>query len=337
METRKVQQTGGSTYIISLPKRWAEKVGITSGSRVGIQPQPNGKLLISPEIDAKPLRKKVVDITNSEGSVLERTFIATYLAGYDVIEFSSLKITANQKKTIRSACHKLIGPEIIEEASNFVLVQTLLSPNELSIRKAVQRMSLITASMFNDSILAFCNDDSDLATDVMERDDEVDRVYMVIAKQFKAILCGTGLSDVQDMTIEEYYSYRMAASPIERIADHSYKIAQLVMTYQFELDEKRINEIKKMAELAIDLFRKSMDSLITLNPKLANQVIEEQEEINTLRTNFMRGYFDASTHFSIETMICIQTVIDSIGRIVDYATNICEIAIDASIDSPSHK
>ena len=62
MEIRKVQQTGGSTYIISLPKPWAEKVGIKPGSRVGVQPQPNGKLLISSEIDTKPLRKKLINI-----------------------------------------------------------------------------------------------------------------------------------------------------------------------------------------------------------------------------------------------------------------------------------
>lgn len=334
METRKVQQTGGSTYIISLPKQWAEKVGITPGARVGVQPQPNGKLLISPEIDSKPLRKKTIDITNISGNGLERAFIATYLAGYDIIEFTSSKISADQKKTIRAVCHKLIGPEIVEENSNLVLVQDLLSPNELSIKKAVQRMSLITTSMFNDSIIAVCSGDVDLATDVMERDDEVDRLYMVISKQFKSILCGTGIVDTNEASIEEYHNYRMAAAPIERIADHSYRIAKIVILFQPQLDEKRIEEITKMAEFAVDTFKKSMESLMTLNPRLANQVIENQENMNTFITHFNRDYFDKSTNLSFETMIGIRTVIDSIGRIVDYAANIGEVAIDASIDSP---
>lgn len=337
METRKVQQTGGSTYIISLPKQWAEKVGITPGARVGVQPQPNGKLLISPEIDSKPLRKKSIDITNVNGSSLERAFIATYLAGYDIIEFSSSKISADQKKVIRAVCHKLIGPEIVEENSNLVLVQDLLSPNELSIKKAVQRMSLITTSMFNDSILAVCNCDLDLATDVMERDDEVDRLYMVISKQFKSILCGTGVIDTNEASIEEYHNYRMAAAPIERIADHSYRIAKIVILFQPELDEKRINEIKKMAEFAIDTFKKSVEALVTLNPRMANLVIENQETMNTFITHFNREYFDKSTDLSFGTMIGVRTVIDSIGRIVDYAANIGEVAIDASIDSADTK
>ncbi|WNY23074.1 hypothetical protein MmiHf6_03730 [Methanimicrococcus hongohii] len=337
METRKVQQTGGSTYIISLPKQWAEKVGITPGARVGVQPQPNGKLLISPVIDTKPLRKKTIDITNVTGNSLERAFVATYLAGYDIIEFTSSKISADQKKTLRAVCHKLIGPEIIEENSNLVLVQDLLSPNELSIKKAVQRMSLITTSMFNDSIIAFCNCDLDLATDVMERDNEVDRLYMVISKQFRSILCGTGFVDTTDASIEEYHSYRMAAAPIERIADHSHRIARIVTLFSPELDEKRIMEIKKMADFAMNTFKKSVDSLIHLDPRLANQVIESQEDMNTFITHFNHSYFDKATDLSFGTMISIRTVIDSIGRIVDYAANVGEIAIDASIDSPDTK
>ncbi|WNY28476.1 hypothetical protein MmiEs2_06640 [Methanimicrococcus stummii] len=337
METRKVQQTGGSTYIISLPKQWAEKVGITPGARVGVQPQPNGKLLISPVIDSKPLRKKTIDITNVNENGLERAFIATYLAGYDIIEFTSPKITADQKKTLRAVCHKLIGPEIIEESSNFVIIQDILSPNELSIKKAVQRMALITTSMFNDSILAVTNCDLDLATDVMERDNEVDRLYMVISKQFKSILCGTGFVDTAEASIEEYHNYRMAAAPIERIADHSHRIAQIVILFHPELDDKRVAEIRKMAEFAADTFKKAVESLVTLNPRLANQVIESKADMDTFITHFNRSYFDKTTDLSFGTMIGIRTVIDSIGRIVDYAANVGEVAIDAAIDSPDTK
>lgn len=337
METRKVQQTGGSTYIISLPKQWAEKVGITPGVRVGVQPQPNGKLLISPEIDSKPLRRKSMDITNITGNALERAFIATYLAGYDIIEFTSQKIMADQKKILRAVCHKLIGPEIVEESSTFVLIQDLLNPNELSIKKAVQRMGLIANSMFNDSIAAVDNCDADLAVDVMERDDEVDRLYMVISKQFKSIMCGTGFVDTTESSIEEYHDLRMAAAPIERIADHAHRIAHMVTLFHPEIDEKRMTEIKKLSDLASDTFKNSIEALYIRNPKLANQVIENQDTMDTLITHFNRDYFDKMTDLPIGTLIAIRTILDSIGRITDYAANIGEIAIDASIDSPNMK
>lgn len=86
IETRKVQQTGGSTYIISLPKQWAEKVGIKTGTRVSIQAQPDGKLLINPVIEGRSIKTKRIDVTGCGAKALERDIIAAYLHGYDMIE-----------------------------------------------------------------------------------------------------------------------------------------------------------------------------------------------------------------------------------------------------------
>ncbi|WNY26988.1 PhoU domain-containing protein [Methanolapillus ohkumae] len=333
METRKVQQTGGSTYIISLPKQWADKVGISAGIRVGIQPQPDGKLLICPTIDSKPIRKKTIDITNITGQALERDFIAAYLAGYDIIEFVSPKIMAEQKKILRTICYKLIGPEIIEENSNSVLVQDLLNPNDLSIKKAIQRMYLISNSMFCDAIISLKTCDLDLATDVDERDDEVDRLYLVISKQFKSILCGTDFLDTSEATVEEYHDYRMASAPIERIADHSQKIARVVLTMKPKFNAETLGEIEKISLLAKQTSEKAMDALYSSNAKLANQAIENQKTMNMLISKFNRDKFDNPTELSFENALALRIVMDSIGRIGDYSMNIAEIAINASIES----
>ncbi|WNY24675.1 phosphate uptake regulator PhoU [Methanolapillus millepedarum] len=333
METRKVQQTGGSTYIISLPKQWADKVGISPGIRVGVQPQPDGKLLICPTIDSKPLRKKTIDITNITGQALERTVIAAYLAGYDIIEFVSPKILAEQKKILRTICYKLIGPEIIEENSNSVLVQDLLNPNDLSIKKAIQRMYLISNSMFCDAIISLKNCDLDLATDIDERDDEVDRLYLVISKQFKSILCGTSFLDTNEASVEEYHDLRMAATPIERIADHSQKIARVVLTMKPKIDTETMSEIEKISLLAKQNSEKTMDALYSSNAKLANQAIENQKEINALIEKFNLEKFNNTTKLSFDNVLALRIVMDSIGRIGDYSTNIAEIAINASIES----
>ena len=49
METRKVQITGGNTYIVSLPKKWVKAAGIKSGDSLRIIPQRDGTLVIEPE------------------------------------------------------------------------------------------------------------------------------------------------------------------------------------------------------------------------------------------------------------------------------------------------
>ena len=114
MEIRKIQQTGVSTYIVSLPKQWADHVGLTSSMNVGITTGPDGSLLIS----SPSPTKKQLDVTNRTGNMLVREIIAFYIAGFNVIELVSKRITAGHKQTIRQITHKLIGPEIVEETAD---------------------------------------------------------------------------------------------------------------------------------------------------------------------------------------------------------------------------
>jgi phosphate uptake regulator len=61
-------------------------------------------------------------------------------------------------------------------------------------------------------------------------------------------------------------------------------------------------------------------------------MIENQNVMNELITQFNREHFDKAKDLPLETLIAIRMVIDSIGRITDYAANIAETAINASIE-----
>ncbi|HDO41837.1 MAG TPA: phosphate uptake regulator PhoU, partial [Candidatus Bathyarchaeota archaeon] len=40
-QLRRIQLTGGSTYVVSLPKNWAKAAGIKPGDYVQLIPQPD--------------------------------------------------------------------------------------------------------------------------------------------------------------------------------------------------------------------------------------------------------------------------------------------------------
>jgi antitoxin component of MazEF toxin-antitoxin module len=48
MEFRKVQRTGGSSYVISLPKEWVQSMNIKKNEPLPIKIQADGSLLILP-------------------------------------------------------------------------------------------------------------------------------------------------------------------------------------------------------------------------------------------------------------------------------------------------
>ncbi|WP_091936680.1 phosphate uptake regulator PhoU [Methanolobus profundi] len=328
METRKVQQTGGSTYIISLPKTWADKVGIQTGSRVSLQPQPDGKLVIDPIHDAPPIRRIQIDVSGRMGDALTRDMIAAYLAGSDIIEVKADRIVAEQKNVIRGMCYKLIGPEIIEETAKKVVIQDLLNPDEISIKKSVRRMYLISNSMHMDAIKAIKTLDSDLALDVDQRDDDVDRLFLLIAKQFRSILRGARLPDAAETSIDEYHDLRMAAGPIERIADHARKIAKITGYLEGPIPDDIMEMIEKTSEISRKIVEDSIDALYNFDVDLANQVIDRVEKLSPMINKLNGVILKLDTYGSV---VALGTVVDSIDRTADYGSNIAEIAINSAM------
>lgn len=317
IETRKVQQTGGSTYIISLPKQWAEKVGIKTGVRVSLQAQLDEKLLIDPILEGRAIKTKRIDVTGCEIKALERDIIAAYLYGYDRIEFSSKRILTEQKQVIRKVCYKLIGPEIFEESSDYVVIQDLLNPNELPIKKGVHRMFLIAGSMQKDAVKALRTADYDLAFDVSQRDDEVDRLYLLISKQFRSILCGGKMPDSTE--IEEYHDFRMAASPLERIADHAQRSATVASKLQQPINGDVMGDIEDINNAYIELVKQSLEVLLDANTSLANQVIDSVDNMHLQIEELHASILKLESH---EVMISLGTVVDSLSRIGDIGSNI---------------
>ncbi len=262
------------------------------------------------------------------GDVLKRDIIAAYLVGSDIIEIRSDRILADQKNIIREMCYKLIGPEIIEETAKKVVIQDLLNPDEISIKKSVRRMFLISNSMHIDAIRAIKTLDTDLALDIDNRDDDVDRLFLLTAKQYRAVLRGAKLPDASEASIDEYHDLRMAAGPIERIADHARKIARVT----FSLDQPIPDDIMEMIERTSDLSRKvvedAIDALYSFDVDLANQVIERVAKMAPLLTRLNEASLKLESHAAI---VALGTVVDSIDRTADYGANVAEIAINSSM------
>ena len=230
METRKVQITGRSTYVISLPKTWVNKVKITNGDSIGMIPRSDGTLLINPKITERGERSneyltKSIEVESQEMEEFVREFIGVYLAGYNIIEMNFKKpVSKNMRQKIRQLSHSVIGPEIIDESINSVTVKDLLDASDFSIVKGVKRMYIISKGMYTDALSSFNDKDSDLAEDVGSRDNDVDKLNWLISKQFNLILKDVFFADKMGIKPQEALSFLLAARSIERIADHEKRI-----------------------------------------------------------------------------------------------------------------
>ena len=140
-EVRRIQFTGRSTYILSLPKKWMNEMNLKAGDLVNIVRDSNHSLSIVPNSlrSADSVNEATAIITHIETeNSLKRKVISMYLAGYNIMHLKakSGRISPVQRDAIREVIRRnLVGTEIIADSSEIITVQVLLTLPELSSSK----------------------------------------------------------------------------------------------------------------------------------------------------------------------------------------------------------
>ncbi|HJJ76974.1 MAG TPA: phosphate uptake regulator PhoU, partial [Methanocorpusculum sp.] len=91
MEIRKIQVTGGSSYVLSLPKSWIRERNIQKNDPIGVVSQADGTLLITPNIQYDRTNKvKEFPLKDyPDPQMLLRSLIGAYISGFTVIKITS--------------------------------------------------------------------------------------------------------------------------------------------------------------------------------------------------------------------------------------------------------
>jgi len=325
MDTRKVQRTGKSTFIVSLPKIWATKNGIAAGSIVYINQGDNGALTLSTDRSERDLRVKL-DIGEKTGDDLIRDIIGCYVGGYRIIEVTSPHMSSAQKKDLHQIVNKLIGPEILEETINKVVIQDLLSSEELQSEKALRRIRTVVKSMIHDSFTSLLNNNQDeLAMDVIQRDDDVNRLNLLISREFTEIL-RTGSVKQETQNPIHAFNYMQAASNLERIADHAHRIAQIAREYNCTLADDLKEELLDMEAQLCGFIDDSISYLLQTNSDKANEMIDLIREIQKSAARITVTSDNLSKSEMLERLV----LAGSLERMFDYIMNIGELTINLS-------
>lgn len=184
MEARKVQITGKSTYMVTLPKKWAMGVGLQPGSLLSITYRDDGTLLLTPPMTQPFVSRKTLNI-DGDMTELKMDIIGAYVMGHQFIDLHASRIPQEIRKEVKVLCKNLIGSEIVEETENKIVIYDLLNPGEFTIEKGLKRIYALVSGMLKDMIAAFnVKSRDEILSDIVARDEEVDRVYLLILKQF---------------------------------------------------------------------------------------------------------------------------------------------------------
>jgi phosphate uptake regulator len=333
---RKVQVTGGNSFVVSLPKTWVNDVGLRASDPVAVLVQPDSSLLIVPRRDIRAPSKSEAILEATQGldkDFLLRHFISYYLAGYDTIRITLGRSDGALRGFIREGIRrKLVGVEIIEESSGGILTQCLSGYVDLPLKKALERMAIIAGGMLTDSVAVLEAGGKGLATEVIERDDEVDRFYHFLLRQLniavrdRSVIQEIGLTSTRDCL-----GYRLVVKSVERVADHAAGIAMQAEDLQ-NLPESAVKKISEMATTARKVFDSSISSLLRLDGKIAEEAIAKTKEV-VLMEGKLSGEVLAP-RMSGTQIASAKLMLEGIRRTAEYGSDIAEVAIDLTVAEP---
>lgn len=328
MEIRRVQMTGGSSYVVTLPKDWIKSLKVKKNDPLGLLMQSDGTLLVTTKMTQDKTHRikefEVNDTTNQ--TYLLRRLIGAYISGYTSIKIkSSKRMPPAMRVIIRKFTQTTIGQEIVEETDTTITLKDLLNPTEMPFDKTIRRMHIIVKSMHEDAMRALEENDRKLAEDVISRDNDVDRLHWLVARQHNIILRNVSLAEKMDTTLEISSICFLISRIIERIGDHVVRIAQNILNLvDDKLNKEIVERIHSASELSLDIFNKSIGAFFRRDIKASNENIDSVsrleslcEEINTL----------ALQQIGV-TAISIGYIVESIRRVGEYAEDISEIVIN---------
>ena len=195
-----------------------------------------------------------------------------------------------------------------------------------SLRDKVLLLGGETEVALERAMQALVERDSQVAQEVLENDDKVDRLEVEVDRQCIEIIA---LRQPAARDLRFVISVAKMAPVLERIADHACNIARAAIDLNNEPELTAVADLRKMSELALSMFRAALDAFTSADAIAARDVIRSDEKINDL--------YNYIFHTLIEMMVTepqtatrnarLIFVAKHLERIGDYVTDICELTV----------
>lgn len=310
--TRRIQLTGGSTYIISLPSKWIKDNRLEKGSELTIE-ETNGNLYLT---HGSPEKAELVKKINIEGRVdlenFQRALTSIYISDFDTLIIKSSQYIDQQlRETVRKFSRLVMGVEIFEESSRTIVLQNVLDSTSFPMSNAVRRMSLNVETMIGDVVKGIEDNDLKLLESVINRDDDVDRYQLYVYRA------------VNRKKAEDNNSIFLLifSRILERIADHAVNICKIWTNSDVQNREiaapvsQFLNQAGALYNFAVEAFyARKFDPL--------NSVISRKSEFIEAKQELLKHAGKSKESF------IITSISEEILRIALYATDVAELAMD---------
>ena len=322
MELRKVQRTNGGTFFVSLPKDWAERVGLDKGMVLAVSESIDGRLCFDSRYDAE---RKPLSVVLRPTPYLDREIVGKYLLGNDVIRIEAKnRISSEERSLVKQASSRLIGLEIVEEDYARIVLQCLLEPAAVPPKKILRREYNIAASMHRDAVRAFLEGDVPLAKNVIARDDEVNRLYFLLVRILRTIIQNPSLGEKLGIRSIDCLDYRLCASLVETIGDRAVEIGHKALALKDTMVTEEISQlVGEFHSMVFKAQEQALKAFFGHDVILAEEVRDERAKMETV----LHDIESAAKKQSAESVPLILTAATSMYRIFGHSVDVADLVM----------
>jgi phosphate uptake regulator len=341
-DKRKVQISGKSSCMVSLPKKWVNEMGLVQGSPLTITRHNSTALMISVDrtMEGKGLfagGEDIVVLSIPPSEAPETTALkisCLYLQGFNLIKlkFVDNSLTSARKSSIRELIRRqLIGVEIISDSSDGLMVQILLGKSELSIENAMKRMSIVFSSMLEDAIASLISFDKKRALDVVQKD-EIDRFASYASRHILGSLNHRVFKAGDDSEPEKLAVHLVIATAIQNAANCAREIASQVLRLDAPLDERNALELAKINETATSIFDSAVLSFFKRDSKAAEKTVESVKRFSDQERDFLETLIRTKNGIRNDEIVALVSTLGSLKKIVRYSSDISAQVLGLSVE-----
>lgn len=312
-------------YTVSIPVHWAKEHGIEKGNTAYLYTHRDGSLIIRRnEKEHNELATIEIELDSTDPDVTERMLYVAYKIGFKRIHLrNSEKLGSAQRRAIETCTRALTGVEITEDSDHLVTVQDLLDVGDVSIRQFTIQMQYIMLSMYEAALDFFAGKSTEFEY-IVNRFDEVDRIFRLITRHFNRSLLDLTETDRLGITRSQLFEYYVMAGQFERIADCAVKIARCIQRTDYTVSEELVTETRAIGGNARQVVKEASTAVINgESTGKAHSVLDECEHIIQKARSLDRTLMDKTP----EEAYILTRVLDSIICTVEYGGNVAELAL----------
>lgn len=325
MEIRKIQTNAAGTYIITIPKEWAEDLALKKGDLVQVELEDRD-IVISSTKSKQISHSKPLQIEEfKDQKLLELCITASYIQGNDVTEIhSKTKFGPDQKRWVRKAVDGLIGVEIAEDFADHLVLQNLIDSSKFDIDELLKKFAATSKAVCEDSIRALSNVDLSLAQDAYERGEQSIKVYRLLmrlalqAAKSKNIREHMKLHDISSVIVKI-----IAIRELGRMAYYAMRIAQHVAEVDKKLDDQLIQTLQKLLKTTIEMQEESLSALMNKDLLRASALVDRMVHVRKL---YEAAFLMIPRH-NERTAIALSLIIRDIRAVAGYAVALADDAV----------